>query len=69
MKGHVAALLVQFSKSGEIGNLRRLVFRLPAEYVILFLRLIVTGFSIDNRILLRGALGCLSGLSFAFRRK
>lgn len=69
MKGHVAALLLQFAKSGDFGNLRRLVLRLPAEYLILLLRLVATGFSLDNRILLRGALGCLSGLRFALLRK
>jgi hypothetical protein len=46
-----------------------LFLRLPAEYAILMLRLVVTGFSLDNRILLRGSLGCLSGLRFALTRK
>jgi glycosyltransferase involved in cell wall biosynthesis len=69
MKGHVAALILQFAKFGHFGNLRRLFLRLPAEYAILMLRLVVTGFSLDNRILLRGSLGCLSGLRFALTRK
>jgi glycosyltransferase involved in cell wall biosynthesis len=69
MKGHVAALILQFVKYRHIGNLRRLFLRLPAEYAVLMLRLIVTGFSLDNRILLRGGLGCLSGLRFALTRK
>ena len=68
MQGHVAALLLQFAKYGDFGNLRRLLFRLPAEYALLTLRLIVSGFAIDHRILLRGALGCLAGLAFAVRR-
>jgi len=68
MQGHVAALILQFLKYGDAGNLRRLFFRLPGEYAILFLRLIVTGFSLDYRILMRGALGCVSGLRFAFRK-
>jgi hypothetical protein len=68
MQGHVAALILQFLKYGDIGNLRRLFFRLPGEYAILCLRLVVTGFSLDYRILMRGALGCLSGLRFALRR-
>ena len=65
MKGHVAALLLQFANHGHAGNLRRLVLELPAEHLILLLRLVVTGFSLENRILLRGALGCLAGLRFA----
>jgi len=67
MQGHVAALILQFAKYGGFGNLRRLFLRLPAEYVILLLRLAVTGFSIEHRLLLRGALGCLSGLRFSLR--
>ena len=68
MQGHVAALLLQFAKYRDIGNLRRLLLRLPAEYATILLRLIVTGFAIDYRILLRGALGCLAGLRFPFSR-
>ena len=68
MQGHVAALLLQFAKYRDLGNLRRLLLRLPAEYAVLVLRLIVTGFALDQRILLRGALGCLAGLRFAFRK-
>jgi glycosyltransferase involved in cell wall biosynthesis len=66
MKGHVAALILQFSRSGHWGNLRRLFLQLPTEYLILGLRLIVTGFALENRILFRGVLGCFSGLGFAF---
>jgi GT2 family glycosyltransferase len=62
MQGHVAALLIQFRKSRDFGNLRRLLFALPAEYCLLFLRLLATGFAADRRILLRGVLGCFSGL-------
>ncbi len=62
MEGHVAALLLQFAKHGHAGNLRRLLLALPAEYLLLLRRLAATGFSLDNRILLSGALGCLSGL-------
>lgn len=69
MKGHVGALILQFMKYGDRGNLRRLLLQLPYEYLILFLRLVVSGFSLDYRIQLRGALGCLSGLSFALSRR
>jgi hypothetical protein len=62
MEGHVAALLLQFAKYGHAGNLRRLLFALPAEYLLLLFRLALTGFSLDNRILFSGILGCLSGL-------
>jgi hypothetical protein len=69
MQGHVAALLLQFMKYWHVGNLRRLFLELPAEYLILFLRLIVTGFALDNRILFSGVLGCFSGLRFPMLRK
>jgi glycosyltransferase involved in cell wall biosynthesis len=62
MKGHVAALLLQFAKYRHPGNLRRILFALPAEYLLLLFRLALTGFSLDNRILFSGVLGCLSGL-------
>jgi GT2 family glycosyltransferase len=66
MKGHAAALILQFAKSGHWGNLHRLFLQLPAEYSMLCLRLIATGFCLEDRILLRGSLGCFSGLAFAF---
>jgi GT2 family glycosyltransferase len=69
MQGHVAGLLLQFAKYHHAGNLRRLFLELPAEYLLLFLRLIVTGFALDNRILFSGALGCLSGLRFLLLRR
>ena len=62
MEGHVAALLLQFTKYHHAGNLRRVLFELPAEYLFLLFRLAVTGFSLDNRILLGGVVGCFSGL-------
>jgi hypothetical protein len=69
MQGHVAALLLQAVRYRHAGNLRRLLLVLPAEYVLLLLRLVVTGFSLDNRILLSGISGCLAGLRFPFRRR
>jgi len=67
MEGHVAALLLQFSKYRHAGNLRRLLLRLPAEYLQLLFRLVVSGFALENRILFSGVLGCLYGLRFVFR--
>src|SRR5262249_60531481 len=51
MEGHVAALLLQFIKHRHTGNLRRLLLGLPAEYLRLLFRLVVSGFSLENRIL------------------
>ena len=69
MKGHVAALILQFQKTRDVGNIRRLLIRLPAEYLILLLRSAATGFSLEYRIQLRGALGCLAGLRLALPGK
>ena len=68
MRGHVAALILQFRRYGHFANLRRLVWELPAEYVILFLRSITCGFPLDRRIMLRGWFGSLSGLRAIFFR-
>ena len=68
MRGHVAALIIQFRKYGHFVNLRRLVWELPAEYVILFLRSITCGFPLDRRIMLRGWFGSFFGLRAIFFR-
>ncbi len=68
MKGHVAALILQYMKYGDAGNLRRLFVRLPAEYGVVLLRLVVSGFATSYRVLLHGILGSLAGLRFAWRR-
>jgi GT2 family glycosyltransferase len=69
MQGHVAALLLQAWRYRHAGNLRRLLLRLPVEYALLMLRLVVSGFSLDNRILLSGMRGCVAGLRFPFWRQ
>ena len=38
MRGHVAALLIQFQRHGHPGNLRRLALSLPYHYLKLFVR-------------------------------
>ena len=67
MKGHVAALILQFANHRRLGDLRRLLLGLPVEYGMLLARLAFSRFAIENRILLQGAAGCIAGLGFAFR--
>jgi glycosyltransferase involved in cell wall biosynthesis len=67
MKGHVAALILQFANHRRLGDLRRLLIGLPLEYGMLLVRLAASGLAVENRILLRGAAGCIAGLGFAFR--
>lgn len=67
MRGHAAALLVQFANHGHFGNLRRLFFTLPRHYLVQFLRSLL-------RPELRRALwpqvaGHFSGIKFYFENR
>jgi hypothetical protein len=64
MRGHVAALTVQFEKYKHYGNLRRLFFNLPKYYSGLFIHSLLKGFKNRNVTLLSEILDCLSGLKF-----
>ena len=68
MRGHVAALLVQFTKYGHWGNLRRLLVALPRYYIMLFLHGIPKGFKNRYSMLLVEILGCLSGIKFYLQK-
>lgn len=63
MRGHVAALLVQFSNYRHWGNLRRLFIALPRDYGKQFLRGLLKGLK-NNSTLLAETSGCLSGVKF-----
>ncbi|QJE73261.1 glycosyltransferase [Aerophototrophica crusticola] len=63
MKGHVAALLVQFARHRHWGNVRRIGLSLPAHYVKLSARtLLRRGDRRRNALLAVELGGCLSGL-------
>jgi hypothetical protein len=62
MRGHVAALVLQFRKYRHWGNIRRLVLELPLEYLNLLARSVASGFPLDRRIMLKGWWGSWSGL-------
>ena len=64
MRGHVAALLVQFAKYRHWGNLRRLFVALPRYYTRRFLSGLFQGFNFFNITLLSEVLGCFSGVKF-----
>jgi GT2 family glycosyltransferase len=66
MKGHVGSLLLQYRKYRHRGNLRRLVFGLPGNYMLALLRAIAGGFALEDRIEFHGLWGALTGLSFLF---
>jgi GT2 family glycosyltransferase len=62
MRGHVAALLIQFEKHRHWGNLRRLFITLPWSWARLFLSGCIRGFSLRHRFLGQELAGSLSGL-------
>ena len=62
MRGHVAALLIQFGKHGHWGNLRRLFITLPWFWTRLFLSGCTRGFRLRHRFLWQELTGSLSGL-------
>jgi glycosyltransferase involved in cell wall biosynthesis len=64
MRGHAAALLIQFERCGDWGNLRRLLLTLPAWYGRRVLRRLVRGRDSSNCLLGAEIRGCLSGIAF-----
>jgi GT2 family glycosyltransferase len=67
MRGHAAALLVQFERSGNYGNLRRAFVSLPFWYARRIIRRLRQGFSERDRFLLQEIKGYISGIIFYFR--
>ena len=66
MRGHVVALLVQFQRSKNIGNLSRAFITLPWSYLR---RLVTREFGRErkeNRVLMQEIGGYCSGLKFYF---
>lgn len=64
MRGHVAALLVQFARYKHWGNLRRLFITLPKYYINRFVEGLRNGFHSLNRTLFSEVFGCFSGVKF-----
>jgi hypothetical protein len=66
MRGHVAALLVQYERHGHPGNLRRLA-SLPRYYAGLLMQGMRAGFRGRYRTLFQEIGGAISGLGFYLR--
>ncbi len=64
MRGHVAALLIQFAKYRDIGNLIRLFGILPIVYLRYFIRAMVGDPAFPKGRLLDELKGCLSGFRY-----
>jgi GT2 family glycosyltransferase len=67
MSGHTAALLVQYERTGEFGNLRRLLLTMPHHYARALLRRLIKGRDISNCLLKEEIAGCLAGLLYYLR--
>lgn len=64
MRGHTAALLVQFANYKHWGNLRRLLLALPRYYKNRLLQELKTGLNSKQSTLLAEIAGCLAGVKF-----
>lgn len=69
MRGHLAALLVQFDRYKHWGNLRRLFVALPRYYSRRFLSGLLKGFKSLNKTLLAEVSGCFSGVKFYLQNR
>jgi GT2 family glycosyltransferase len=68
MRGHSAALMVQYERSGNFGNLRRAFYSKPTWYVARVARRLMRGASESDRFLFREISGYVSGLLFYARQ-
>ena len=64
MRGHVAALLVQFANHKHWGNIRRIVLALPKYYKDRLLQELKTGLKPRHSYLWAEITGCLAGVKF-----
>jgi GT2 family glycosyltransferase len=69
MRGFVVALLIQFERTGDLGNLRHLILTLPAWYLRLLLRGVRRGWSGRQATLGAELTGAISGLRFYLRHR
>jgi glycosyltransferase involved in cell wall biosynthesis len=67
MSGHVAALLVQYQRTRERGNLRRLFLVMPAWFLRRWLQRLRRGRTAQNILMREEVLGCFDGLVYFLR--
>jgi glycosyltransferase involved in cell wall biosynthesis len=69
MRGHVAALLIQFERYQHWGNLRRLLVSHPKFYSLLFVKGLLKGFQSRYSTLLPEVSGYFSGIKFYWQNR
>ncbi len=67
MRGHSAALMVQYERTGNYGNLRRAFATLPRRYARRVARGLLRGWSEHDLLIGDEIRGFVSGLLFYFR--
>ncbi len=67
MRGHVAALLVQFERHRHTGNIRRVLVSLPMYYLRRLRRMVRYGGTPDMRTFRAEITGCAAGVWFYLR--
>jgi glycosyltransferase involved in cell wall biosynthesis len=67
MRGHAAALLVQYERTQHAGNLRQLLFNLPAMYCKRITLRLLNGRKETDRFTRDEIAGVVSGVAFYFR--
>ena len=69
MRGHVVALLVQFIKYKDWGNLNRLLIIIPLVYLKFFGRSFFNNPQFPFMVLRLEVMGCLSGIAYFFKNR
>ncbi|MGV7215577.1 glycosyltransferase family 2 protein [Bradyrhizobium sp. UFLA05-112] len=69
MRGHAAALLVQYERTGISANRRLAYYQKPRWYLYRLLRKVMEGDSVRDRFLKEEVTGYLAGLLFYHRRR
>ncbi|MGY1827724.1 MULTISPECIES: glycosyltransferase family 2 protein [unclassified Blastococcus] len=69
MRGHVTALLVQYERTGDLGNLRRAFLSLPSYYLRRSVRRVTRGREPGDRVFGREVSGALAGVVFYLRNR
>jgi len=67
MRGHTAALMVQYERTGDRGNLRRAFLSMPRYYARCFAGRILRGTKPSNRFLGEQVRGAMAGILFYLR--
>ncbi|WP_347302918.1 glycosyltransferase [Croceibacterium sp. TMG7-5b_MA50] len=67
LRGHTAALMVQYERTGDIGNLYRAFFAMPRYYLGGYVKRLLRGVTPNTRFLGQQVSGAISGLVFYAR--